>query len=261
MHRSSNTSTNIGKSHYTLFYSYLKTNASSSCYRHDPKELIIVKVCDVVSKKRKSYEVNRDLLRWHSAYFVAILDPQSALIHNSGDNITLEECHKVFNAFVCWIYTGRLEDPPADPTDTSLTPDDVYLFTLCLRMLWIFADKRGIPALGKAAIDMLHERISAEWRLYGQDGILHTYENTTSKSNLPEYIVDAYTEGYSYGNFMKHMTADKVNVEFLLDAIPALANQGVGYTCITREDRTKLDRCQWHDHSEPGGKLRLESRK
>jgi hypothetical protein len=43
--------------------------------------------------------------------------------------------------------------------------------------------------------------------------------------------------------------------------MPILVRQGEFYEGMPRDDWTALDRCEWHDHSGPGGQMRLDSRK
>jgi hypothetical protein len=131
--------------------------------------------------------------------------------------------------------------------------------TLC--KIWIFADMRGIPSLGNSAIDMLHERMCTWSGTYNHELLKYTYENTTPGSDLRKYLVLAFTKLAGYDKFKEETTPENVTVEFLLDAMPVLVRQGERFRGIGREAWTELDRCEWHDHSGPGGKWRLESRK
>jgi hypothetical protein len=47
----------------------------------------------------------------------------------------------------------------------------------------------------------------------------------------------------------------------LYDAIPKLVSKGDDERVMSKQEWKEIDRCQWHDHSGPGGKLRLDSRK
>ncbi|KAF2033204.1 hypothetical protein EK21DRAFT_86628 [Setomelanomma holmii] len=59
------------------------------------------------------------------------------------------------------VQASRLKDQPY-MIDDETKPEDVYLDYETLVEVWSFADMRGIPALGNAAIDMLHEQIAAK---------------------------------------------------------------------------------------------------
>jgi hypothetical protein len=198
---------------------------------------------------------------WHSSYFAAALDPKNGakFVKASTKELTLQEDAEVFEAFRCWIYTGKLKDIPSTAADA--TTQDQYLSAMILCKIWVFADMRGIPALGNSAIDMLHELVCSKWTNYPHELLKYTYQNTTSGSKLRKYLVSSFTKLRGYGIFMEEMTEERVTIEFLLDAIPVLVRQGNRSQGIGKEEWSKLDRCEWHDHSGPGGKLRLESRK
>lgn len=209
------------------------------------------------SKKSKSYELPRELLKWHSSYFAAALDPESDF--NSKREMCLTERHRVFDAFVCWLFTGRVKDLPEDRNDASA--NDYYLSTEVLIWVWIFADMRGTPGLGNAAIDMYHERLASEWKTCLED-TEYIFDHTQKGSALRKFVVDAHTLTKLHTKFINEVSQrDPANGEFLLDAIPILVKRGQSAKNINRKAWTELDRCQWHDHSGPGGKLRLESRK
>jgi hypothetical protein len=132
---------------------------------------------------------------------------------------------------------------------------------MILCQIWVFADMRGIPAMGSTAIDMLHEFSSAHWRPFGRKVLKYTYENTTPGSKLPMFMVDSYTKMYMYRKFETWFVVNPVTIDFLVDSMPILVRQGENFEGIGRQQWTEMDRCQWHNHSGPGGKLRLESRK
>lgn len=227
----------------------------STCY--NPKTL--VKVVVRLAQDEKTYDLPRGLLEWHTSYFAVAFDPvKSASFMTSTDGeLVLEEDIPVFDAFCCWLYTGRLKD--ASPTTTAPILSKLYLPEMTLYQTWVFADMRGIPALKNAAIDMLHERSCASWRMSDKN-IIYCYKNTVRGSKLRKYIVGLSTQMQSYGDFQKLMATLDLPTDFLVDAIPILMAQGEGHKSIGREAWIAIDRCQWHDHSGPGGKLCLEFR-
>jgi hypothetical protein len=123
----------------------------------------------------------------------------------------------------------------------------------------VFADLRGVPDLGNATIDMPRKRYCTEWN--SEMDITFVYDNTSAGSHLRKYTVDRYTLTVPYSKFKKSFTADDVTIDFLLDAMPLVVQRGVCPFMSSRQGSLVLDRCQWQDHSGPGGKLRLESRK
>jgi hypothetical protein len=172
----------------------------------------------------------------------------------------LEGTFEVFGAFVCWLYTGRLKNPPLSTKDVDDTSFNHYLPTMEVVDIWIFADMRGIPGLANAAIDMLHELVAAEWKTAPNENIQFIYANTIKGSHLRRFTVDSSILSKSYKGVLRLVECDDPTAEFLVEAIPLLMNRGEKCRSIGREAWAKLDRCQWHDHSGPGGKLRLESR-
>lgn len=187
----------------------------------------------------------------------------SALEQESKSNaLELEEEIAVFDAFYCWVYTGQLKDPfmPQDPTaPQTRSVDDVYLPAITLCKIWVFADFRGIPGLGNAAINMLHERIAGIWQR-PNDIIRYIYENTTKESKLRDFILHFYTRAVG-AQRISSSNPEHFTIDFTLDVLAIFTTEmKFGKSVLTRTEWTKTNRCQWHDHSGPGGKLRLQSR-
>lgn len=152
------------------------------------------------------------------------------------------------------MYTGRLKDPAKDDDPR---PNDIYLQYETLADIWIFADLRGVPELSNSAIDMMHERTAATW-IIPSSILEYVYSTTTSDSALRIWCIDTWRKVASLENTIANPSL--FPKEFLCDTLPFLGRR-------SEEDRfstqrfTSMDRCQWHDHSGPGGKLRLEGRK
>jgi hypothetical protein len=182
-------------------------------------------------------------------------------IEGKSNTLELEEGIDVFDAFVCWLYTGQLKDPfrPQDPTTPEpKSVDDLYLPAITLCKIWVFADFRGIPALGNAATNMLHERIVTRWQKPNEI-IKYSYENTTKESKLREFILYFYTRAVGLDRIVA-TSPEYFTVEFTLELLAGFAKTNFSGNLIMRGEWTKINRCQWHDHSGPGGKLRLENR-
>lgn len=193
----------------------------------------------------------RGLLIWHSSYFAAALDPASGWLQDDVHHMDLECEHATFDAFCGWLFTGRLKDPPTHVT----TADDVYLPNQVLIDIWIFTELRGIPALGNAAIDMLHERVFATRQL-PRSSIKPLYKGTVTGSKLRAWVVAVYKASAQVIFLTKN--SKPFTKEFLCDMFTDLVKR-TGYL-NTIQARLAMDRCQWHDHSGPGGKLRLDGR-
>ncbi|KAH6642946.1 hypothetical protein C7974DRAFT_469178 [Boeremia exigua] len=225
------------------------TAAPSSCY--DFKDTVVVCVED--NKKRKEYTLLRRLLVWHSSYFAAALDPEGGWSQDKQQLLNLECSHSTFEVFCCWIHTNRLKDPVTDMERVK----DIYLSTRSLLDVWVFADFRGIPALGNAAIDMLHEKIMAKSAVHANI-VKMTYEKTAVGSRFRAYLIHLYKYTAMLSDMVAH--PNLYTAEFLCEVLPFLSHRtDVEFRGIA--GLLKVDRCQWHDHSGPGGKLRLEGRK
>lgn len=232
----------------------------STCY--NLTDLINIKVRDTGSEEEKTYLIPRELLKWHSSYFAAALDIDSDFKKSTDGSLYLSESLKVFDAFVCWLYTGRVKDPPVFAADVTPTVDDCYTSWKVLIDIWIFSDMRGVPGLGNAAIDALHERLAVSWQTCSYLETDRAFSNTLRGSTLRKFLVDADTMTTDFTSQMKELADGScINAEYLIEALPILVKRGEHSTPISRASWTKLDRCRWHDHSGPGGKLRLESRK
>jgi hypothetical protein len=223
-------------------------DTTSTCY--DGTDLMIVRVND--DSRIKDYTFYGRLLAWHSSYFAAATDPAGGFDTSGEKVLELDGSHRVFDAFHCWVWTGRLKDPPA--SDAPI--EDRYLLLKVLYELWLFADLRGIPSLGNSVLDMIHERLTSAWLSPGF--ILFVYDNTMAGSKLRALVVDWYSMITTSSNLKVYTPTDHT-VDFLHDVYPRLAQQG--HRNLSRTEMIKVDRCRWHDHSGPGGKLRLESRK
>ncbi|KAF2627573.1 hypothetical protein BU25DRAFT_341250, partial [Macroventuria anomochaeta] len=139
--------------------------------------------------------------------------------------------------------------------------------------IWVFADLRGIPALGNAAIDMLHERVLTG-RGLSTEMIKSLFEETAAGSKLRSYVVNLHKANVSLDSVISY--SNSYTPEFLCDVLPAIQADGIRWMhtvdflhdvlpSLTRKtpddhmDRSKmmkLNRCQWHDHSGPGGRWR-----
>jgi len=203
--------------------------------------------------KSKEYQVFRGLLTWHSGYFAAALSPISGF-HDSGTNsLEFIEDIEVFDAFTCWCYTGKLDDS-SKPISVAHPP---CLSLLTLAKIWVFADFH-IPALCNAAIDALHQHQALLW-LTPSPVIKYVHEHTKHGSLLRQYLQEAFTKTMTLESVMSR-DKEEHTVEFLHDTLLVIARRKKGEK-LDRMQWAKLDRCKWHDHSGPGGRLRMESRK
>lgn len=128
----------------------------------------------------------KKLVAWHSSYFAAATDPNGGFAENSRRVVNIGCSRDVFEAFYCWMHTGRLKDLPEGANGIPVT--ECYLPSKILIDLWIFADYHGIPALGNSTIDMLHERVVAQWWDMPYYTAKYVYEHTREGSNLRAFF-------------------------------------------------------------------------
>ena len=224
---------------------------ASTCYNLD--DLVNIDVTSP-SGTCKTYTLPRGLLQWHSAYFAASLSSDNGFMEGGTGRKNLEEDSEVFDAFYCWLFTGKLKDDTIKHENCSI--EDLYLSERTLCRIWVFADMRGIPALGNAAIDMLHEQVATKWSLPSVELMQQTYEQTRSGSELRKYLVDLLTMTRSSKGLQKELQGGEYPYEFVLEALPKMVRKGKNDRMTDQTAWTKLDRCQWHIHSGAGGKLR-----
>jgi hypothetical protein len=216
--------------------------------------LISWSCASMTSRERvKDYTFYGRLLAWHSSYFAAATDPAGGFKTSGEKVLELDGSHQVFDAFHCWVWTGRLKDPPASDAPIK----DRYLPRKVLYDLWLFSDLRGIPSLGNSVLDMIHERLTSSWT--SPSAIQFVYDNTMAESKLRALIVDWYSMTTRSSETLRGHTTIDPTVDFLHAVYPRIAQQGRRQ--LSRAEMIKVDRCRWRDHSGPGGKLRLESRK
>jgi hypothetical protein len=213
----------------------------------------------------KSFSLPKKLLVWHSSYFAAALDPEGWFAPSGSDKLQIDDDIGVFEAFSCWMYTGRLRDPPTLKMITDEGDEELgarYLAPLKLCQIWVFGDARGVPALKNAAIDMLHECLTVIWHTGPfKPTIKYIYRNTTDRSHLRKFLIDMHAWTRSFECFSK-INRTVFTIDFVMEVMPIFIQRAqTGEPKIfTQKSWTKVDRCQWHDHSGPGGKLRLENR-
>lgn len=104
---------------------------------------------------------------------------------------------------------------------------------------------------------MMHERVTT-LVIFPAIIIKYAYNNIAAGSNLRTY----FDEVFKRNLWLEQIIPSPMNQtqEFLCDILPFVARRS-GTDCYNSDQVRRFDRCQWHDHSGPGGKLRLEARK
>ncbi|KAF1954544.1 hypothetical protein CC80DRAFT_594970 [Byssothecium circinans] len=218
----------------------------STCY--DLSDIVTVTIRVLQDGMVEDFLMIRPLLSWHSGFFNAALGEKWGYKAEGKAELAIEDDIDAFRAFKCWIHTSKLRD---DPTETS---DEMtgkgYLKNSNLINIWEFAEYRVIPALKNAAIDMLHERTSDKW--------------AAMKSDLRRFVVDTTASAFSAEKLDKRVPGWRKDLPE--DFVASFRARRLDLETHTLKDRegvsksewTKLNRCNWHDHSGPGGALRLK---
>ena len=227
---------------------YNSANLSRSCY--DSADMVTVRVKDE-ALQTKDYKFHRQLLAFHSAFFATALDPQT-WARNRNKVIEVNGSHDVWDVFNFWVYSrGGLMDRPAPNAPYK----DRYLSGELLYRMWVFADFYWIPDLSNTVIDMLHESLLSR-RTFPVD-IEFVYANTRPGSKLREFVLNWYV-WWAELDMIRENDAIKPTIEFMQDLLVLKAQQ---YPVYNWYQRTGFDRCEWHDHRGPGGRLRYEARR
>ncbi|KAF2493991.1 hypothetical protein BU16DRAFT_61435 [Lophium mytilinum] len=216
-----------------------------------------------VGKEGKEVRIYEGLLTYHSSYFAAALS--GSFIEGQTKVIELKEDEvEVFSAFHCWIYTGRLHPSRESPLSrdaykapTSSERNDLYLL---LAKIFVFGDMRGIPALKNEAIDILHQLYTCTWTDFHLSAVKYIYKNTTATSQLRQFVAHANVIGLRDLKSFHETTSTAWPIAYVFDVLQlvAMKDRSGAWPKLTgnRMHWAKLDRCQFHDHSGPGGALR-----
>jgi len=159
------------------------------------------------------------------------------------DNIFLEshknevvlddEDPKIFDTFAHWLLNGTM--------DGDLTFREVYDDEEHLVAVFIFGDKRGIPALRNSAIAALAEYQEGSGAT--SDLICEVYRALPTTSPLRDYLVHDYLA--SGGDLTQH-TFDSIPKEFLWKVLEEREKRDGD---DTRDETHPIKRiCQFHDH-------------
>lgn len=215
--------------------------------------MVTVRAKDEDSQIKKDYIFHRQLLTFHSAFFAAALDPKT-WAKNSEKVTETDRSHEEWDVFNFWVYSNRgyLVDTPAPHARIK----DRYLSGELLYRMWVFGDFYVIPDLKNSAIDMLHESLLSRRTL--PVDIEFVYSNTHSESYLRKFVLNWYTWRYRLGLRMEN-DAIKPTVDFIRDLYLRIENRNHGP--YDWNQLTRINRCNWHDHCGPGGKLRYEARR
>ena len=184
---------------------------------------------------QKSFMVHEGLLRYYSGYFEAALGGSFAEATSRIVKLEEEEV-SIFKRFVLWLYTGKYT-PPEDAS---------YNFDAICK-LWVLGDRRQIPLLANAMVDLLRDEIVRLWNLpTGALGFV--YRNTTTESGLRRFMIwvisciggDRFADDTKRKEWPADATFD------LLRAVWKLKMDGA--QIMSKDALGKFDMCPFHQH-------------
>ncbi|KAK4895765.1 hypothetical protein LTR27_006247 [Elasticomyces elasticus] len=167
-------------------------------------------IIQVGKESKEEFVVHRGIAAACSSYFNAALKEDGFKEGIEGVVQLKDENAKVFEHFVCWIYTGKLPDQPAKGNNIDL---------LC--ELWLLADRRIVPLLMNQALEGLSEEI---YRTSSMpiNMMPKIYENTVAESGLRRYCIYAIGRTIPSSD-IKKITAAGWPSEALEDFMVAMA--------------------------------------
>lgn len=110
------------------------------------------------------FGVHRDLVCHYSSCFRAALTDDFQEAH--AQEVTLEtESTDTFKRFVTFVYTQELCKSKAKILESSNCEErtDVGLNQRTIIDIWVFGDRRGVPAMQNKAIHLLHRHNLQAW--------------------------------------------------------------------------------------------------
>lgn len=165
--------------------------------------------CD---KKRRDYIASRGLLTWHSSYFAVALDAAAEQILESDYE------HGTFDTFCCWMSTGKLNFPIKHVTSI----EDAHLDFRRLADIWPFADIRGMPTLGHAAVGIMHERAVSN-RTLPHHIIKSVFIKIADGSELRQHLQSLYLSKANVDQIA--FKPERLPSEFLFKVLAGLARR------------------------------------
>ncbi|KAK7550576.1 hypothetical protein IWX49DRAFT_345182 [Phyllosticta citricarpa] len=208
-------------------------------YAHPPYKQFGDMINVLVGPEKTEFKVHTGLISHHSSWFRSACEGAGP-DDEDGTTKTIklpDDDPEVFEAVLTWMYTRKF----SEKLDAS------QLKSRFLYRIYIFADKRGVPALKVRVIDALFDKNGS----LHYDSINHVYENTRRGSGLRRFLVHAVMYKHGIKNLVDRKGEDEIlkvlPAEFLLDY--SVKSEGLieDPTWATLE-WSDFDRCDYHEH-------------
>lgn len=149
----------------------------------DPNSLVTFLVGGENNSSR--FTVHKEVVCSHSEVLSAAFN--SNFIEGQTQTYRLEDTtERAFTLFMQWLYSQKLVLTAVSKWPGSATHEEVGLEILDLEVLWVLADKLGMPSLQNAALKFLHDLAEKTGFI---DGFQYVYQNIAAESPLRKYIV------------------------------------------------------------------------
>ncbi|KAF2112096.1 hypothetical protein BDV96DRAFT_602551 [Lophiotrema nucula] len=193
----------------------------------------------------KTFHIYKGLWCHYSTFFKAALNGNFS--EGVSGKVTLpDDKPDVFQAVYNWINTRRL-----DPKEADL---HVHLSYRDACEIWVFADAKGMPLVGNAAIDYLFAKASQNVYSFPYELISYVYANTMVGSSLRRFLVELALSRTSFETVK--MWKSGINNDFLLDLLSAASEKNIvpfkdpsAFTTDWITSRRRTICFLYHDHS------------
>lgn len=168
-----------------------------------------------------------------------------------------------FDAFVLWMFTGRLYKPkePALATDatgeTTERSTNVNMSQASIAKVWLLGDRLGVPPLQNLAIDTYHQHIHDIWKT-DRDMIPYVWNNTVKGHKLRSFLIELFS---TVATLKKDESDTRFHeMDFLIELVERQEELSA-HTIISKPTDfknywAKLDLCQFHIHDQVDCKKR-----
>lgn len=149
------------------------------------ESIVIIEAVD--GDHTKTFHLHKGLLSLHSSFFNAAFN--SSFKEGQDNLIKLDERPEIVEAFMVWLYTGRMESRNNFERHTKdlQRVNDVYHFLIDC---WIFGDKRVAPGFQNEALDRFIEVFVSVWKAIPNKTILYAFASTMPDSPVQRVVVD-----------------------------------------------------------------------
>lgn len=211
----------------------------------------IAKITVAADDEAKVCNVHKDLLSHYSTYFRRAFN--SKFVEATTLEFTFDDVSpQTFDAFVSWLYFGRLYEPKVD---FSMDPNShkldarttVDLTPKALIKIWLLGDRLGVAEMQNSAIDELHLYIGQTWWNISSKLVPLIYRNTLRGSKLRAFLI---LDFYTTNNVDKLVSrTDLHETEFLIELAQHLhETRDAGFPKNARRYWKEIDLCEYHIH-------------